>query len=221
MQNILIIGEENKANLLRTKLDNPKFAIEISDGDDDEDFKEYDVIFDLHFDDDSENFPIYAGLRDKLIFLSSVKFSLSEAAYTFPAKVRSHIFGMNCLNHYLTSDFWELSAYRANELEFASKFLIDAKINYILVDDKVGMYRPRTEFLMLNERTKMLEEQSLPNAMQQPILASAFQELDKVGITDIFETLMAIFEDTKESRFLPSALLKKKYLRNHSFVKGS
>jgi hypothetical protein len=47
MQNILIIGEENKANLLRTKLDNPKFAIEISDGDDDEDFKEYDVIFDL------------------------------------------------------------------------------------------------------------------------------------------------------------------------------
>ena len=218
MKNILIIGEETRAQNLKRFLDKSSYSVEISDGDEEEDFKDYDVLFDVNFDDDSENFPIYANLRDKLIFLSSVKQSLSEAAYIYPSKVRSKIFGLNCLDYYLQSEIWELSFYRGNELSMAEEFLKSLNKKYIVVEDRVGMYRPRTEFLALNERVKLLEEGSLPNALQNPILVKEYGEIDKVGVSDIFETLMSIYEDTKEIKYHPTPLLKKKYLRNHNFV---
>lgn len=219
MQNILIIGEENRAQNLKKYLEKASYAVEISDGDEEEDFKDFDIIFDVNFDDDSENFPIYANLRDKLIFLSSVKQSLSESAYIYPAKVRSKIFGLNCLDHYLNDDVWEISYFRGNELSAAEVFLKSLNKKFIVVEDRVGMYRPRTEFLCLNEKIKLLEEGSLPNALQNPILEKEFAEIDQIGIADIFESLIAIYEDTKEIKYHPTPLLKKKYLRNHNFVK--
>jgi hypothetical protein len=219
MQNILIIGEENRAQLLKAQIEGKNYSVEISDGDEEEDFKGFDIIFDINFDDDSENFPIYANLREKLIFLSSVKQSLSESAYIYPTKVRSKLFGMNCLDHYLKKGVWEISCFRGNEIADAEKFIKSIHKEYIIVEDRVGMYRPRTEFVTFNERTKMLEEGCIPNAIHDPILKKDFIEIDDVGIADIFETLMAIFEDTKDMKYHPTALLKKKYLRNHIFVK--
>ena len=217
MEKILIIGEENRSQLLRKKLDTKSFEIEVSDGDDEEDFKEFDIIFDLNFDDDSENFPIYAGLRDKLIFLSSVKQSLSESAYIYPAKVRSHIFGINAIEHYLKTDIIELSAYRKNEWSKALDFMAKFDLKIIQVEDAVGMYRPRVDFLALNEKIKLLNENVI--SLESEFFQKEFQFIDQIGVTPIFEVLMAIYEDTKEVNYLPNPLLKKKYLRNHSFVK--
>ena len=217
MEKILIIGEENRSQLLRKKLDTKSFEIEVSDGDDEEDFKEFDIIFDLNFDDDSENFPIYAGLRDKLIFLSSVKQSLSESAYIYPAKVRSHIFGINAIEHYLKTDIIELSAYRKNEWSKALDFMAKFDLKIIQVENAVGMYRPRVDFLALNEKIKLLNENVI--SLESEFFQKEFQFIDQIGVTPIFEVLMSIYEDTKEVNYLPNPLLKKKYLRNHSFVK--
>ena len=217
MEKILIIGEENRSQLLRKKLDTKSFEIEVSDGDDEEDFKEFDIIFDLNFDDDSENFPIYAGLRDKLIFLSSVKQSLSESAYIYPAKVRSHIFGINAIEHYLKTDIIELSAYRKNEWSKALDFMAKFDLKIIQVENAVGMYRPRADFLAINEKIKLLNESTI--ALESEFFQKEFQFIDQIGVTPIFEVLMSIYEDTKEVNYLPNPLLKKKYLRNHSFVK--
>lgn len=217
MQKILIIGEENLSQLLRKKLDHKDFEIEVSDGDDEEDFREFNIIFDLNFDDDSENFPIYAGLRDKLIFLSSVKQSLSEAAYIYPTKVRSKIFGMNCLEYYMNSNVIEFSAYRKNEIQFAIDFFSKFNLQHIPVEDIVGMYRPRIDFLSFNEKIKLLNEDVI--SLDEMYYRSEFQMIDQIGVTPLFEVLMAIYEDTKEVCYLPNSLLKRKYLRNHSFVK--
>jgi hypothetical protein len=45
------------------------------------------------------------------------------------------------------------------------------------------------------------------------------KEIDKHSITAIFETLVSIYDDTKDPKYFPCQLLKKKYLRNQSFVK--
>jgi hypothetical protein len=55
--------------------------------------------------------------------------------------------------------------------------------------------------------------------MDAPEWNDYFRQIDTYQITPIFETLMAIYEDTKDVKFLPSQLLKKKYLRNHQLVK--
>ncbi|MBL7788598.1 MAG: hypothetical protein JNL75_02045 [Chitinophagales bacterium] len=217
MEKILIIGEESLCQLLRKKLDNKVYEIEVSDGDDEEDFKNFDIIFDLNFDDDSENFPIYAGLRDKLIFLSSVKQSIAESAYIYPAKVRSHIFGINAVEYYLNTNIIELSAYRKNEWSIALDFMSKFNLNVIQVEDVVGMFRPRVDFLAINEKIKLLNENII--SLENDFFQKDFQFIDKIGVTPIFEVLMAIYEDTKDVCYLPNTMLKKKYLRNHSFVK--
>jgi hypothetical protein len=217
MERILIIGEENRANLLRKKLESNHWEIDISDGDDDEDFKDFDIIFDLHFDDDSENFPIYAGLRDKLIFLSAVKQSLSESAYIYPAKVRSRIFGINAMEHYLNTEYIEISAFRRNEWNFAQEFIGKTNFKLIQTEDAVGMYRPSVDFLAINEMISLLNENMV--SLEHEYFQKEFQYIDQIGVTAIFEVLMAKYEDTKNKAYLPCALLKRKYLRNHNFVK--
>lgn len=218
MQKILIIGEESVAQLLRTKLDNKGFEIEVSDGDEEEDYRDYDILFDLNFDDDAENFPIYAGLRDKLIFLSTVKQSLSESSYIYPEKVRSKLFGINAIEFYLNSNSWELSAFRANEWVIAEQFMNKIGQKFISVDDRVGMWQPRRDFLAFNETIKLCEEGAIINYNSNPFILAEFEKIDTVGVTDVFEVLMAIYEDTKEIKYLPCPLLKKKYLRNHLMV---
>jgi len=217
MERILIIGEENRANLLRKKLESNQWEIEISDGDDDEDFKEFDIIFDLNFDDDSENFPIYANLRDKLVFLSTVKQSLSESAYIYPAKVRSRIFGLNALEFYLNTEYLEVSAYRRNEWNYAQDFVGKTNFKLIQTEDVVGMYRPSVDFLAINEKISLLNENIV--SLEHEYFQKEFQYIDQIGVTAIFEVLMAKYEDTKNTAYLPSPLFKRKYLRNHNFVK--
>lgn len=216
MNSILLIGDEPKCKYLQSIIATKGFQVEISDGDEEEDFKDYDIIFDLNFDDDHENFPIYASLRDKLIFLSAAKQNLSEMAYLYQAKVRSKIFGINAIQHYLSSPFWEISSFRPNEMEAAILFLQKLDIKLIEVQDIVGMYRPRVDFLAFNETIKLLQEGFITD--KSSYVLNSLKQIDQIGVTDIFETLMAIYEDTREAKYLPNTLLKKKYLRNHKFI---
>ena len=73
---VLLVGETDRTDAFRLRLANqPQVEIEVSDGDSDEDFDEYDVIFDLNFDDDNSNLPIYATLKEKHVFEPTTHFS--------------------------------------------------------------------------------------------------------------------------------------------------
>src|SRR5580658_4956004 len=95
---ILVTGEETRVNELRARLSTvPDLELDFSDGDEEEDFKDYDCIFDLNFDDDPANLPVYASLRDRPVFVSAVKLSLNEVIYAADAKVKCRLFGINAL----------------------------------------------------------------------------------------------------------------------------
>lgn len=217
MPNILIIGEETKAQFFKSFWPESKYNVEISDGDLEEDFKEFDILFDLNFDDDTENFPVYAGLRDKIVVLSTVKMSLAEAAYTYPTKVRSKLYGINAIPHYLQSDIWEISTYRKHEWADIDSLIKAIDKKPMQVEDQVGMYRPRIDFLSMNEQIQLMTK-VLAKGQHEELISKELQRLDDIGVTEIFETLMAIYEDTKLMHYLPDPLLKTKYLRDHTFV---
>ena len=100
---ILLVGEESRANELRARLSAATgVEIDYTDGDADEDYKDYDCIFDLNFDDDPSNLSIYAGMRDKPVFVNTVKLSLNEAVYTGNVKARCMLFGFNGLPSFIS-----------------------------------------------------------------------------------------------------------------------
>lgn len=224
---ILLIGEKERAAELRARLATiPDLEVDYSDGDSDEDFHVYDVLFDLNFDDDYENLPLYAALREKPVFVSSVKTTLAEAVYATGAKVRCRLFGMNALPGFLSDNLWEVSLYRKFETPQLDEVLGKLSIAYKPVQDRVGMIKPRTIFMIINEACYTLQEgtagiEDIDMAMKlgtnYPL--GPFEWCDKIGITTVFETLASIYEDTKDERYRICPLLKQKYLRNETFYK--
>lgn len=224
---ILLIGDPNRVNEMRTRLSLGKdLEIEISDGDSDEDFDFYDVIMDLNFDDDPSNMEIYAGLKDTPIFVNAVKLQLSEAVYTVEEKIRCQLFGINALPSFISQNKWEVSLYRKFQMEELNKLMKLFGVNFLAVEDRVGMVKSRIIFMIINEACYTLQEgtASIEDIDQAMKLGTnypfgPFEWCDKIGITAVFETLAALYEDTKDERYKICPLLKTKYLRNETFYR--
>ncbi|MBL0310084.1 MAG: 3-hydroxyacyl-CoA dehydrogenase [Bacteroidetes bacterium] len=192
-----------------------------------EDFKDYDAIFDLNFDDDPSNFPLYASLRDKPIFTSAVKMSLNELVYTSELKVKCKLFGINALPTFLNQGKWEISAYRKFQIPDLVNLMKALSIDYLPVEDRVGMVKPRVIFMLINEAcyalqgsTATMEDIDLSMKLGTNYPFGPFEWSDKIGLTHVFETLAALYEDTKDERYKISPLLKAKYMRNESFYRN-
>jgi 3-hydroxybutyryl-CoA dehydrogenase len=225
---ILLIGEPDRVEELRALLATtaPLVEVDASDGDEEEDFDLYDAIFDLNFDDDAENMEHYAPLRNKPVFVSAVKQQLSEAVYVSGAKVRCMLFGINALTSFINQPLWEISLFRKFETPELEKTMQQLGIKFLPVEDRVGLVKARVIFMIINEACYTLQEgtatiEAIDEAMKlgtnYPF--GPFEWCDKIGITHVFETLAALYEDTKDERYKVCPLLKTKYLRNETFYK--
>ncbi|MDW8273697.1 MAG: 3-hydroxyacyl-CoA dehydrogenase family protein [Chitinophagales bacterium] len=227
---ILIVGEHDRRQVLREKLlqQSTDILVEVSDGDADEDFDRYDLLFDLNMDDDNENFPIYASLKEKPVFVSALKQSLAEMVYTTNVKVRCRLFGINALPYFLKNDVWEISLYRRFETPELDKIMQCLNQQWLAVEDRVGLVKARVIFMIINEACYALQEgtasiEDIDTAMKlgtnYPF--GPFEWCDLIGITHVFETLHALYQDTGDERYRICPLLKHKYLRNETFYRTS
>ena len=224
---VLLTGERARAEELRAKLASTgTHEIDYSDGDEDEDYKDYDCIFDLNFDDDPSALALYAPLRDKPVFVNAVKLSLSEAVYTCTQKLRCMLFGINALPGFMGQTKWEISLYRKFQIPELDKLTAQLGIEYLPVEDRVGLIKPRIICMIINEAcytlqegTASIEDIDLGMKLGTNYPYGPFEWCDKIGITPVFETLAALYEDTKDERYKICPLLKTKYLRNETFYR--
>ena len=224
---VLLIGENDRVNDLKARLaDRPDLEIDRSDGDAEEDFDLYDVIFDLNFDDDPSNLPLYGALKEKAVFVNAVKLSLAEAIYATGTKVKCRLFGINALPTFLAQPKWEVSMYRKFETPELVKVMQTLGLDYLPIEDRVGMVKPRVIFMIINEACYTLQEgtatiEDIDMAMKlgtnYPF--GPFEWCDRIGVTSVFETLAAMYEDTKDERYKICPLLKTKYLKAETFYR--
>lgn len=227
---IIVIGDDKRYNEFREKLKNTSFEItRITDVEEElDDVKEADIVFDLNFDDDSDNLQYYATLKDKPVFVSAVKTSLSEQAYICDEKIKCSLFGFNAIPTFINRNRWEISLYYGFQEKDLNTIMQKLGIEFDKVQDRVGMLTPRILFAIINEACYTLQEgtagiedidKSMKLGTNYPY--GPFEWCDRIGITDVFETLTALYEDTKEERYKICPLLKTKYLRNQSFYKSN
>ena len=225
---ILVTGEKERAAELRERLSAlPDVELDYSDGDEEEDYRDYDTIFDLNFDDDISALEHYAPLKEKPVFVNAVKTTLNEAVYATNAKVKCRLFGINALPGFLLQSKVEISLYRKFETPELDKLATQLKLDYLTVEDRVGMVKPRIIFMIFNEACYTLQEgtasvedidTSMKLGTNYPF--GPFEWCDKMGVTNVFETLAALYEDTKDERYKICPLLKTKYLRNETFYRN-
>lgn len=224
---ILAVGERKRADELFERLKDLNAELEYSDGDD-EDFDDFDIIFDLNFDDDPEYLNDYSELKGKPVFVAGVKHQLAESLYIAENKIQCLLIGMNCLPTFINRPKWELSLLHKPQQEQVEDVLKKLELEGEFVEDRVGMVTPRILFMIINEACYTLQEgtagiEDIDNGMRlgTNYPKGPFAWADEIGITDVYETLAAIYEDTKEERYKICPLLKTRYLRNQSFYPKS
>lgn len=183
----------------------------------------YDVIFDFGVDESPENLGFYEGKEDKFVFVSTPKIQLAELIYHY-GEVRCKLFGFNGLPTFIDREFMEVSILNKDDKSALDYITKELDSEYLLVDDRVGMVTPRVIFMIINEACFTLQEGTASIAdidlgmkLGTNYPKGPFEWCDEIGVHHVFETLEAVYEDTKDERYKICPLLKTKYLKEEMF----
>lgn len=215
--NILIVGSKEQANIIKEKISgnhNLLFAGFLSESH----LEKADVVFDFNLDSNPENLEQYVDYPDMAVFLNAVNFSLAEQA-VYQDEVQCNLFGFNGHPTFIERDLMEVSMYRPEDRMDLEKVMKGLELEYQLVEDRVGMVTPRIIAMIINEAyytvmegTANRDDIDLGMKLGTNYPMGPFEWVSKWGITNAYEVLEALYEDTKEERYKICPLLKKEYL---------
>jgi 3-hydroxybutyryl-CoA dehydrogenase len=96
---------------------------------------------------------------------------------------------------------------------------------YLLVEDRVGLVTPRIVCMIINEACYTLQEGTatvrdidLGMKLGTNYPLGPFEWANKIGAKNVYETLQAVYEDTKDERYKICPLLKTRYMKNEAFA---
>ncbi len=219
----LVVGDKKRYEELLLKLPSTVTTKhynywEIAEGND------YDLVFDLNFDDFIHNLD-YIALRTSVpVFVCAVKKSMSQAAFDFKEALHCKLIGMNALPGFINRELLELSLFKKEDAPQVAALMQQLGWKYKIVDDRAGMVTPRIICMIINEACFTLQEGTasmndidLSMKLGTNYPYGPFEWADRIGIKDVYEALDAIYNDTRDERYKICPLLKTKYLKRESF----
>lgn len=220
---ILVLGDKARADELLARI--PKnHMVRYSTNINDASLPKFNLIFDLNFDDDANNLQYYSYMRDRIVIAGAVKTQLAEALYSNRGDIKCGLIGMNTLPTFIDRDVMELSIANPNHLPLVEQVSQELEWDYKLVEDRVGMVTPRVVFMIINEACYTLQEgtasiQDIDLGMKlgTNYPRGPFEWADAIGVGEVYETLEALYEDTKDDRYKICPLLKTKFLLGQRF----
>ena len=222
---ILARGEKIRTEELKLKLSSVVCDLKIIDDTDlsSANLNDYDLIFDLDFDEHQEQLNFYAGLNVPVI-VSCVKTQLAKAVHDYGKKVNCLLIGMNCLPTFINRELAEVSLLDSTTKATLETLMQQLNWKYKLIEDRVGMVTPRIIFMIINEAcytvqegTASLEDIDTSMKLGTNYPFGPFEWANKIGVKHVYETLEAIYNDTHDERYKICPLLKTKYLKRESF----
>ena len=219
---IFATGEERRIEELRLK-----FGSGVLSGREEENaaaLNNYDVIFDLNADEKLSALDQYASLENKLVVVCAVKKSLSQMMHEAKKQLKFHLTGMNLLPTFINRDRSEVSFRKEKDRKAFDDFAGEMKADYLEVEDRTGMVTPRVICMIINEACYSLQEgvASMTDIDKAMKLGTnypfgPFEWSDRIGVKEVYETLNAIWSETKDKRYEICPLLKTKYLEQDTF----
>jgi 3-hydroxybutyryl-CoA dehydrogenase len=223
---ILAIGSKNRIKELQEKLKNVSCELTCIDDSDmlSANVHEFDLIFDLKFDEKTEQLKYFATLKNIPVVVCAVKQQLAKAAYDYGRKIECQLFGINALPSFLNRPLVEVSLLNEKDKDGLNQLMATLNWDFKVVDDRVGMVTPRIVFMIINEACYTLQEGtaskedidiSMKLGTNYPM--GPFEWANKVGINHVYETLENLYQDTHDERYKVCPLLKTKYLKQEEF----
>lgn len=218
--NIVLVGTENRIAQFLPKIPsghsiNILEYIEL----DEYDFEDTDLVIDLNLDDTPENIVAYTDVWDKPVIGCAVKTQLAEMVHVIGG-VECQLFGINALPLFLEGEFMEVSAYNKEDKPVLEKLALELGWKLKWVEDRVGMVTPRIIFMIINEAyytvqegTATKEDIDLGMKLGTNYPGGPFEWVEKIGLQEVYETLDALYNDTRDERYKICPLLKTEYLK--------
>jgi len=222
---ILARGEKIRTEELKQKLSSVGCDLKLIDDTDlsSANLRDYDLIFDLDFDEHIEQLKFYAALTIPVV-VSCAKIQLAKAVHDFGKQNSCTLIGMNCLPTFIQRDLAELSLFEQQSKPTLDALMQQLGWKYKLIEDRVGMVTPRIIFMIINEACFTLQEgtasmedidTSMKLGTNYPF--GPFEWANKIGVKHVYETLEAVYNDTHDERYKICSILKTKYLKGESF----
>lgn len=180
--------------------------------------EENDLIIDTLIGDEPAEFELYAR-REVSVFLNTVKISLGELANAVGNEVHCTAFGFNGLPTFINRPVLEVAHWRPGKERELRRICDELKTEYLEVDDRVGLVTPRVVCMIINEAYYTVQEgtatredidQAMKLGTNYPY--GPFDWCARIGVQHVYETLEAIYDDTKDERYKICPLLRKEYL---------
>lgn len=182
---------------------------------------QYDVVFDLDFDDDPENYPYYAAQANLLVVVGAVKLQLEAIVAEFGQKPSCTLIGWNTLPTFINRSLAECTLLNPDDLVKAQALFKNFDAEVKPVSSRVGMVTPRVVCMIINEAyytvqegTASREDIDLGMKLGTAYPKGPFEWCKEMGIDHVYETLEAVYEDTKDERYKICSLLKTEYLQS-------
>lgn len=180
----------------------------------------YDLIFDLDFDDDPEWLEHYAALEGIPVVVGAVKVQLEELCAVLGGRPDCVFIGMNTLPTFIDRSLAELTVLNKEDKAMAESVMNTLGWTPKFVQSRVGMVTPRIVCMIINEAYFTLQEGTanredidLGMKLGTAYPKGPFEWCDQIGVTNVYEVLNAMYEDTRDERYKICPALKSEYLK--------
>lgn len=216
--NVLVVGKDESILEFKQKFSDKHKITGVSTHDfNDETLNGVDIVFDFILEEEPDAYDLFdkEGLP---LFMNSIKTCLKEFAFLYGSK-KCSLFGFNGLPTFVNRGSLELSALSEEDGESVSSLMVQMNTEFYLVEDRVGMVSPRIICMIINEAyytvqegTASREDIDLGMKLGTAYPYGPFEWCEKIGVTNVYEVLEALYNDTKDERYKICPLLKKEYL---------
>jgi 3-hydroxybutyryl-CoA dehydrogenase len=216
---ISVIGNTTLFEECRQRLGEHDYTHALSHIDAEKMSNDYSLIFDFAVDADEGSWGKYTS-RPVTAFVNTAKVSLQLLRQRLQGQLQATLFGFNGLPTMFNRKFLEVCVMQQDDQVLLDRVCHELNVEYLLVDDRVGMVTPRVICMIINEAYYTVQEGTATRADIDVAMKlgtnypyGPFEWSERIGLKDVYELLAAVYEDTKDERYKICALLKKEYLR--------
>ena len=175
------------------------------------------VVFDFLASKNAESLTRW-GDRDLPVFVNTCKMNLLTL-FGPKAETQPRVFGFNGFPTMFNRESLEVALANVHVEPALKKICDELETKYLLVEDRVGLVTPRVICMIINEAyfavqegTATREDIDLAMKLGTNYPYGPFEWCAKIGLKNVYELLLALYDDTRDERYKISALMKKEYL---------
>ena len=182
--------------------------------------KEAQVVFDFFLAEHPDRLRLYQDRKGLIVFCQAVGLSLVQLIYNARINPSCSLLGFNGWPTLLNRAYLEVTVLKEEDKPVLENICGQLGTEYLIVDDRVGMVTPRVIAMIINEAYYTLQENTATAADIDLAMKlgtnypfGPFEWAEKIGISNIYHLLAALYADTQDERYKICPLLKKRYLQ--------